>query len=135
MENKEQKPKFYAGGFLYNPKTKSVLLHLRDAKAPVSPNRWGVFGGACEDAETPKQCFIREMREELNIDIKENELIPLGDYFNEERDAWRYVFYVESESDKSQMILGEGADFDWVSLDKVFDYDLTEKTRRDLGTF
>jgi hypothetical protein len=33
------------------------------------------------------------------------------------------------------MMLGEGADFDWIPLDKAFDYDLTEKTERDLKTF
>ena len=33
------------------------------------------------------------------------------------------------------MKLGEGEDFDWIPLKKVFEYDLTEKTKRDLNTF
>jgi len=37
--------KFYAGGFLYNPATRSVLLHKRDSKTKVNPNQWAFFGG------------------------------------------------------------------------------------------
>lgn len=33
------------------------------------------------------------------------------------------------------MTLGEGADFEWIALEKVFRYDLTEKTRMDLEKF
>ncbi|MBI2355685.1 MAG: NUDIX domain-containing protein [Candidatus Doudnabacteria bacterium] len=131
MEN----AKFFAGGFLYNPKTKSVLLHLRDDKAPVHPNKWGFFGGSSEGSETPKQCFTREVKEELGINLMEENILPVCDYLNEKRGTWRHVFYVKSDLDKSKMTLGEGADFDWVPLDEVFDYDLTDKTRQDLEFF
>ncbi len=127
--------KFYAGGFLYNPKTKSVLLHLRDDKAPANPNQWGFFGGSSEGNETPKQCFIREIKEELGIELKDENIISIRDYMNEKRGTWRYVFYVKSDLEKSKMTLGEGADFDWIPLDEVFEYDLTDKTRQDLEFF
>lgn len=127
--------KFYAGGFLYNPKTKSVLMHLRDDKAPVHPNKWGFFGGESEGNESPKECFIREIKEELGIDLKEDSILPLRDYLNENRGTWRHVFYVKSDLEKSKMTLGEGADFDWVSLDDILDLDLTGKTRQDLEFF
>lgn len=125
---------FFAGGFLYNPKTKEVLLHKRDDKTDINPNKWGFFGGSSEGNETPVQTFIREMYEELGVRLLENEIIPLCDYENIKRNTHRYVFYVVSEKKKIEMVLGEGADFDWVSLDKVFDYDLTDKTVRDLRT-
>lgn len=135
MGSEETKRKFYAGGFLYNPKTQSVLLHLRDDKTPVHPNQWGFFGGTNEGDETPKECLIRELEEELGIKMKEGEAKHLCDYLNKERGTWRYVFYIESEQDKSEMKLAEGAGFDWIPLEKVFEYDLTEKTARDLKTF
>jgi len=130
-----RKEKFYAGGFLYNPKAKSVLLHKRDAKTKMNPDKWAFFGGLNEEDETPEQTFVREIREELNIKIPENKIRPLCDYLNEELQTYRYVFYIESELEKSQMKLGEGEDFDWIPLNKVFNYDLTEKTERDLKTF
>ena len=33
------------------------------------------------------------------------------------------------------MKLDEGRGFDWIELDKVFGYDLTEKTKTDLDKF
>lgn len=130
-----EQEKFYAGGFLYNPKEHTVLLHKRDAKVKINPNSWAFFGGLNEDTETPKQTFRRELQEELNIDIPEGKIKSLCDYFNDELQTYRYVFFIESDLPKEQMKLGEGEDFDWIALDKVFEYNLTEKTERDLRTF
>lgn len=127
--------RFYAGGFLFNLKNSAVLLHLRDDKTPVHPNQWGFFGGLNEGNESPKECFMREFKEETGIELDENTVKPLCDYLNTIRQTWRYVFYAESEIDKSAIALTEGAGFDWIPLDKVFDYDLTVKTRQDLKTF
>ena len=126
---------FFASGFLYNPKTKEVLLHKRDGNTDVNPNKWGFFGGSREGNETPKQCFIREIKEELGINIREDSIVPLCDYLNEKRQIWRYVFYVKSDLDKSKMTLGEGDGFEWIPFDDVFDLDLTEKTKQDLEYF
>lgn len=127
--------KFWAGGFLYNPKTNSVLLHKRDSNTRFNPDSWAFFGGLNEVDEKPVECFIREMKEELSVDIKPNEVIPLCDYLNEELQTYRYVFYVLSEKQKSDFTLHEGADFDWVNLDEITNYKLTEKTERDLNYF
>jgi 8-oxo-dGTP pyrophosphatase MutT (NUDIX family) len=129
------KKEFYAGGFLYNPQTRSVLLHKRDSKTRFNPNHWAFFGGLSEGGETPKQAFVREMREELGIEIPEGDIIPLCDYLNEELQTYRYVFFSKSDMDKANMQLSEGEDFDWIPLDEVFMYDLIEKTERDLRMF
>lgn len=129
------KEKFYAGGFFYNPKTRVVFLHKRDDKATVNPNKWGFFGGLSEGEEVPKECFIREVKEELGIDIVFEEVKSLYHYFNEERGVWRYVFYVEKDLDESKLILGEGAGFGWIPLSEVFSYNLTDKTELDLRKF
>ncbi len=126
---------FYSGGFLYNPKKQEVLLHHRDEHAAVNPNVWAFFGGTSEPGETPKQCFCRELKEELSIDITEEEAIPLTDYLNTELNTYRNVFYVVSELKKTDMKLGEGEDFDWVSLGGLDKYKLTELTKRDLELF
>lgn len=127
--------KFYAGGFFYNPERKEVLLHKRDDKTHINPNKWTFFGGSSEGVEKPPETFIREIEEELGVKLFEKEVMSLCDYLNEQENIWRHVFYVVSDKQKSEMVLGEGADFDWISLDKVFEYDLSEKTIRDLNTF
>ncbi len=126
---------FYAGGFFYNPKTREVLLHKRDGNTKIHPNKWAFFGGLGEANENPVEAFVREIEEELGVKLSEEEVIPLCDYYNPIRQTHRNIFYVVSDKKKSDMILGEGADFEWISLGNVFEYDLTEKTVWDLKTF
>jgi len=135
VQNKKQQDKFYAGGFLYNPKTKSILLHKRDSNTKFNPNKWAFFGGLSEENESPKECFAREVKEELGIDISKDKIIPLCDYLNEELGTYRYVFFVESTLNKSDMTLNEGDGFDWVPVTDLGNYDLTDKTKLDLDTF
>ncbi len=125
----------YAGGFLYNPATKEVLLHLRDHNTKFAPGMWSFFGGLCEGDETFVQGFVRELKEELEITIPESAVIPLRSYLNEKLQTMRHVFYALSDLRKSAMTLHEGAGFDWVPLSKAFEYDLTDRVRDDLEFF
>lgn len=127
--------KFWAGGFLYNSATRYILLHKRDGNTKINPNKWAFFGGLNEGDETPTQCFVREVYEELNLALAEKDVMPLCDYLNIELSTYRYVFYVESNVSKDKLTLSEGAGFDWIPIQNIGAYDLTEKTRLDLDTF
>lgn len=131
----KEKTLFYAGGFLYNPFRREVLLHLRDGKTSVNPNKWAFFGGMSEGEETPEACCVREWKEELGITVNPQRLIPVCDYLNTDHNTWRYVYMYPSDLLKNQMQLGEGAGFDWIPLENVFEYDLTDKTVHDLRLF
>lgn len=136
LENTTKYPeKFWAGGFLYNPKTKEVFLHKRDGNTKFNPNALAFFGGLNENSETPKECFKRELFEETNLNVSLEEIIYLDDYLNVELNTYRCVFYVISDIKKDKLILGEGAGFDWFKLENVFSQEITEKTKRDLKKF
>ncbi len=122
-------------GFLYNPKKGEVLLHHRDGNTKFNPNKWAFFGGSFEVEEAPEGAFVRELREETDVVIALSNVIPLRDYVVEEMAMHLYVFYAEGEVEASKMIVGEGAGLEWVSLDEVFDFDITEQTRSDLEYF
>jgi 8-oxo-dGTP diphosphatase len=48
------------------------LLALRDNKPGIPfPNHWDLIGGHVEDGETPEDALIREVKEELNIELKD----------------------------------------------------------------
>jgi 8-oxo-dGTP diphosphatase len=48
------------------------LLALRDNKPGIPfPDHWDLIGGHVEDGETPEEALIREVKEELDIDLKE----------------------------------------------------------------
>jgi len=123
---------FFTGAFLYNPKNNTVLLHKRDMKVDHNPGLWAFFGGSSEGDETPQQTIVRELKEEIGVDVRIDQLIPLITYFNEKYKRQSFIFYVISSLEKSEMKLGEGEDFDWVPLGQVFNYKLTESSERSL---
>jgi 8-oxo-dGTP diphosphatase len=48
------------------------LLALRDNKSWIPfPNHWDLIGGHIEDGETPEEALVREVKEELDIELKE----------------------------------------------------------------
>jgi len=48
------------------------LLALRDNKSWIPfPNHWDLIGGHIEEGETPDDALVREVKEELNIDLKD----------------------------------------------------------------
>jgi 8-oxo-dGTP diphosphatase len=48
------------------------LLYLRDNKPSIPfPDHWDLIGGHVEEGETPEQALVREVKEELDIDLKE----------------------------------------------------------------
>ncbi len=126
---------FYAGGFLYNPDKKEVLLHKRDTKTVNNPGQWAFFGGLSKEGETPVQTFIREIKEELGIDVTPDSVHTLCDYFNPDFDTHRYAFFVLTILPKSKMILGEGEDFGWFPIKDALRLNLSKRTRQDLMTF
>ena len=48
------------------------LLALRDNKSWIPfPNHWDLIGGHVEAGETPEEALVREVKEELDIDLQE----------------------------------------------------------------
>ena len=50
--------------------TQKLLLQIRSTEE----SRVGIFGGGIEDNETPIDSAIRELKEELNVDVKPEQL-------------------------------------------------------------
>lgn len=49
-----------------------ILLYLRDNKPGIPfPHYWDLIGGHVEEGETPEVALVREVKEELNIDLSE----------------------------------------------------------------
>jgi 8-oxo-dGTP pyrophosphatase MutT (NUDIX family) len=126
---------YWAGGFLYDRDTKSILLHKRDGNTRSSPHKWAFFGGHNEGAESGAECFVRELEEEIGLRVRVDEARWLREYLNTDTNQHRIVFYVEKAVPVEQLILGEGAGFAWVKLSEVEGFDLANKTRDDIRYF
>jgi 8-oxo-dGTP diphosphatase len=49
-----------------------ILLYLRDDKPGLPfPGHWDLFGGHVEDEETPEEALVREVKEELGIELRD----------------------------------------------------------------
>jgi len=67
-----------------------VLLGLRSAHRASYPGVWDVFGGHCEGSESPREALVRELREELGIELDAcAPLASFGGYFLFHATGWR----------------------------------------------
>jgi len=49
-----------------------LLLYLRDNKPGIPfPLHWDLIGGHVEEGETPEEALVREVKEELDFDLRE----------------------------------------------------------------
>ncbi|WP_280462740.1 NUDIX hydrolase [Nocardia carnea] len=54
---------------LVNPR-REVLMYLRDDKPDILyPNMWSLLGGMLEPGETPAECIVREIEEEIGVQL------------------------------------------------------------------
>jgi 8-oxo-dGTP diphosphatase len=68
---------------------------LRDNKPGIPfPNHWDLIGGHVEEGETPDEALVREVKEELDIDLKEYTFFK--EYECLSGDAYENIKYIYS---------------------------------------
>jgi len=93
-----------------------VLLCLRDDKDTIPfPNHWDLPGGALDPAETPLECILREMREEIELDLTEPQLFRTYD----EEDRTEHMFWQWANLDIATTPLHEGQRLRWFSEKEI----------------
>jgi 8-oxo-dGTP diphosphatase len=101
-----------------------VLLFLRDNIPTIPfPNMWDVPGGHVEPDETPESCIVREMKEEMELELKDFSLFSIMEF----PDRIEYTFWKKSNLDIGSIILHEGQRLKW------FDRNEIEKTELAMG--
>ena len=107
----------YAGIFIER-KDGKMLFQLRDNNPRITnPNLWGLFGGGIKTGESPKRAAVRELKEELGITIKEEQLrhwLTIPDF---KKRNYLYKLRVEKQVDPKQ--LREGADAGYFTIQEM----------------
>jgi 8-oxo-dGTP diphosphatase len=98
-----------------NPQ-RQVLLFLRDDLPHIPyPNTWDVPGGHVEEGETPAECIIREMKEEIGLDLEGFELLSVKEF----SDRVEYTFWKSADLNIDAISLQEGQRLQWFSEEEA----------------
>jgi len=103
---------------------KHKILIARRRPTDSEGGKWEFPGGKIEGDETPRQCLIREMREELGITV------AVSDFFGESTYRYEYgtislLAYRTSWID-GDLALNAHADYRWVDPAQLDDFDFAE---------
>jgi len=89
---------------------RQVLLFLRDDKPGIPyRNMWDVPGGHVDNDETPEQCIVREMKEEMDLNLEEFQLFSVMEF----TDRIEYTFWKKADLDIEKINLHEGQKLKW----------------------
>jgi len=113
-------------------KNKKYLLQLRDnTKNIKDPNTWGLFGGHLKKNESIKQCIKRELKEELDLNIKKIIFLFKVFYLKDKREC--YIFFTKIKNQKLKLLEGKG--FEFFTIKKIIKGFLNLKNRRHNVTY
>ncbi|MCM3745099.1 (deoxy)nucleoside triphosphate pyrophosphohydrolase [Sporosarcina luteola] len=97
------------------------LLITKRSESMSLPNLWEFPGGKLKEDESPEDCVVREIREELKVDI------TVLRYFTTTRHKYDFgeielIAYV-AELDNGKITLTEHSEFKWVDIRSLCNYE------------
>lgn len=95
-----------------------LLLQLRDEEPEI--NKWVLFGGGVKNGETPEAALAREIKEELDYEIRSARFF--GEY---EDNGIKQIIYVLDESiELEDLKLGEGTAMKFFAINEIKNLDI-----------
>ncbi|MFF8679358.1 NUDIX domain-containing protein [Streptomyces sp. NPDC015237] len=95
-----------------------VLLCYRNHSRRWYPEKWDLAGGHVEKGETPRDALVREVREELGIDIPRPTDPPVAHFLTEDADM-RIWLIKDWSGNPVNAAPGEHSAIAWFTLDEM----------------
>lgn len=107
-------------GIIHN--STQILIAQRKPDCKLAPNMWEFPGGKLELNETPKECLVREIKEELNLDIQDLKLFDVVSHnYNNEVNV--VLIFFNATSKNSEFILKDCQNAKWIDRTQLKDFD------------
>ena len=109
-----------SGGCIIAKDTGRILLQQRALNGSFSRN-WGFFGGKVEENENISQALLRELSEEINLDIKDDviKIYPLDQYHTRNGEFSYYSFAILVEKEFIPKTNHETGGYAWVETNYI----------------
>lgn len=109
-----------------------VFVQKRSENAKRAPGYFAFFGGGIEESESPEQGLVREINEELNIDISNYEYFNNYEFYG----AIVNVYLMEVEKDFSEKVkISEGDFGKFIKESEYLDLKMLLQDKTILGNF
>lgn len=129
--------KVIVGGILIH--NKKALIIKRSENDEAFPGLWEIPSGKKEQFEEPVLALIREVKEEVGIDVTVKNPVGVFSFkvekLHELRDSTQINFLVKSNNDNIEVKLSsEHSEFAWVDLLTIGDFNISKETRKNIET-
>ncbi len=96
---------------------KRIAMQLRDNKPGLpAANQWGLFGGLSEPGEAPKTTALREISEELNVELVPEKLTFYHKHYISEQNLTTWIFLYPVANELDHAVLREGQTWDFIGI-------------------
>ncbi|MBD8488919.1 (deoxy)nucleoside triphosphate pyrophosphohydrolase [Echinicola sp. CAU 1574] len=101
-----------------------MVLAVQRSKKMKMPLKWEFPGGKLENGESERECLIREIKEELHLDIKTGEKLPevIHQYPNFKICLIPFIASIQS----GELHLAEHQAYQWLPKEKLLNLDWAE---------
>lgn len=104
---------------------------LKSQKTDSEGFLWSTLGGESIDGEEAQTAFQRIFQESLDINLKEKDIYPVYDYFQDSRNKVNYVFYAQVKNSKVPDSIKDDC-FSWVSFSEISKLPFKGRTKQDV---
>lgn len=124
MKSLSKKENIKGTGLIIKTIDKKFLFQERDKNTERNPGAIAPFGGGIENGETPHDCVVREIKEELELDIENGDLVDLGLFESHFAKGTFIQMYYVSGVNADNLLLHEGKSIVSVSLKEALNHEM-----------